>query len=147
MRKLCELIKELAEEFDAKEEVEIGRVEAQISGELVDYRLKNGLTQEDLARKLKVSQERLSKIESGEANFQIATLARYASRLGGKLDIRLGIAPLVEETGKVFEISTVVSFSRQNLCVPEEQQGSSYLTVTQPIMDQTDQGSFAYAEG
>lgn len=70
---------------------------AQIGGELIDYRLRNGLTQEDIAKKLGISQVRVSKIENGEWNPSLKTLAMYISKLGGKVKLDLGLAPLPKE--------------------------------------------------
>lgn len=55
-------------------EVEYNEILLIISKELIKYRDKNKLTQEDLARKLRISQVMVSKMESGKYNYTIKSL-------------------------------------------------------------------------
>jgi len=48
---------------------------------IVAYRTENGLSQRDLARKLGMTQPQLARLEAGEHNPTIATLARLAQGL------------------------------------------------------------------
>lgn len=57
---------------------------ANISGELGEARLRAGLTQNEIARKLGLTQARLSQIEHGQ-NARIDTLQSYARALGLEL--------------------------------------------------------------
>jgi len=50
-------------------------------------RKKNNLTQNALADKLKVSQQIISRIESGRENISLLTLRKITSELGAKIDI------------------------------------------------------------
>lgn len=52
-------------------------------------REKQGLSQEQLAKKANINRTTLSKIESGLRNATIETLARLATAMGMKLDVRL----------------------------------------------------------
>ncbi|GLZ76465.1 hypothetical protein Afil01_12720 [Actinorhabdospora filicis] len=55
---------------------------------LVEMRKERGLTQQQLAERLHVRQERVSAIERGQvANSEIATIAAYVSALGGTLEV------------------------------------------------------------
>lgn len=77
---------------------------AQISGEIMAYRKENNLTQEQLAKKLGISQEMVSRIESGKENLSLRRLVEISLKLGGKLRLSLGI--LRDE----FEDNTYASF-------------------------------------
>ncbi|OGX16496.1 MAG: hypothetical protein A2Y01_02840 [Omnitrophica WOR_2 bacterium GWC2_44_8] len=50
-------------------------------------RKQNNLTQNELADKLKVSQQLISRIEKGRENISLLTLKKIISKLGAKLDI------------------------------------------------------------
>ena len=84
-----DLGKELDVEFSEEEKVFIDAM-AQIAGQLMAYRKAHGLTQKDLAEKLGFSQAMVSKIESGR-NISIRVLSKIVAKLGGKLEISLGI--------------------------------------------------------
>lgn len=55
---------------------------------LIEARIKKGLTQEALARKIKTKQSAIARIESGNANPSIGFLQKLASALGKRLVIR-----------------------------------------------------------
>ena len=55
---------------------------------LIEARIKNGLTQEVLARKIKTKQSAIARIESGRANPSIGFLQKLAEALGKKLVIQ-----------------------------------------------------------
>jgi HTH-type transcriptional regulator / antitoxin HipB len=59
---------------------------AEISLKILDVREHLGLSQTEVARKAKVTQQQLSKIENG-ANCNIATFLKVCNALGIKLDI------------------------------------------------------------
>ncbi|MEU5596294.1 helix-turn-helix transcriptional regulator [Streptomyces sp. NPDC020298] len=62
---------------------------ARIRGhELAELRRKAGLTQRDMAAKLKVSQARVSQIEHGQID-SLEMLRAYAAVLGGRITVRL----------------------------------------------------------
>lgn len=62
------------------------RYEATVA--LVEARIKKGLTQAALARKIKTKQSAIARIESGNANPSIGFLQKLAEALGKKLVIR-----------------------------------------------------------
>ncbi|MEI8220432.1 MAG: XRE family transcriptional regulator [bacterium] len=65
---------------------------------LRELRERLDLTQVELARKLEVSQNRVSKIEHGDIErFQLDTLRRYVEAVGGELRVEVSIGNLVSD--------------------------------------------------
>lgn len=62
---------------------------AEIAKELINYRKKKNLTQEQLANKLNVNQTMVSKLESGNYNATFKTLLRISYKLEENSDIFL----------------------------------------------------------
>lgn len=56
---------------------------------LIRARLKEGITQEQLAKKMKTRQSAISRLESGSANPSLNFLKRLAEALNSRLEIRL----------------------------------------------------------
>ncbi len=63
------------EDYESQYQRALGR----ISMYLILYREKNKLTQSELAKRMKVSQEMISKIESGNYNISLAKVFKYMS--------------------------------------------------------------------
>jgi len=59
----------------------------------------DGLTQGDLAKRMGVSQQQVAKLERPNANPSIETLARLATALGRRLDLKLDLARAEAGTG------------------------------------------------
>lgn len=57
--------------------------------EMIEARLRAGLTQGQLARRMRTSRSTISRIESGRALPLVATLEKLAEVTGHKLEIRL----------------------------------------------------------
>lgn len=53
-----------------------------ISSFLKEYRMKNGLTQSELAEKLSVSQNAASQYENGKRNPPISSISAFAKAMG-----------------------------------------------------------------
>ena len=85
-------VSDLFENLDEKTENEI-KVE-EFLGDLavvfLKYRLKNNMSQKELAKKLEISQVMVSKLESGEYNPSIKKLCEMFMRLG--LEVKLIIS-------------------------------------------------------
>lgn len=79
--KLLNSSKEFNVDKELLTEIEYNDVLLIISKELVKYRDNNNMSQSDLAKKLKVSQVMISKMESGKYNFTIKTLVNLWSDL------------------------------------------------------------------
>lgn len=79
--KLLNSSKEFNVDKELLTEIEYNEILLIISKELVKYRDNNNMSQSDLAKKLKVSQVMISKMESGKYNFTIKTLVNLWSDL------------------------------------------------------------------
>ncbi|MET8354153.1 MULTISPECIES: helix-turn-helix domain-containing protein [unclassified Micromonospora] len=75
------------------DEAKVDELAEQMRNEVRAYRLKEmresrGLTQQDVAARMHVSQPRVAAIEKGELPAaEVGTIERYVSALGGKLEI------------------------------------------------------------
>lgn len=68
--------------------IEVSSDRKAIAFQLRDLRIKRGFTQKDLAKKLGVIQQYISKIESGRENFSIDTLKEIVSIFNKKMVIK-----------------------------------------------------------
>jgi DNA-binding XRE family transcriptional regulator len=66
-----------------------------VATQLIGYRADHGLSQRELAERLRVSQPRVVELESGEKNPQIETLVKIAAATG--LEFAIDIAPVGQE--------------------------------------------------
>lgn len=60
-----------------------------VSVKIHDYRVKNSMTQKELAKTLSVSQAMVAKYESGDYNFTLETLCNIFQKLNVKVGITL----------------------------------------------------------
>ncbi len=82
--KLLKSNKEYKVDKELLKEIEYNEILFIISKELVNYRDENKLKQEDLAKKLNVSQVMVSKMESGKYNYTIKTLVNLWNNLSSE---------------------------------------------------------------
>ena len=68
-------------EYDSLEE------EFALAASLIDARARAGLSQEDVARRMKTSQPAVARLEGGRSNPSLDTLRRFAEATGTKLKI------------------------------------------------------------
>jgi len=61
----------------------------EIAGKIKTTRKQKGISQKLLAKKLKVSQQVISRIESGEENMSLNTLNKIANGLGARLSVNI----------------------------------------------------------
>ena len=61
----------------------------QISTAIFDYRMKENLSQKELAERLSVTPAMVSKFESGDYNYSVEQLWAISQKLGFKLNISL----------------------------------------------------------
>ncbi|WP_412988932.1 helix-turn-helix domain-containing protein [Pediococcus siamensis] len=64
-------------------------IKVQVAKELVQFRLRNGFTQTQLAERAGKRQSQIARMESGRANVSFKTLDEIVSRAGGKIAIRI----------------------------------------------------------
>lgn len=84
-----EQLKEQGIKIRKPQEVEIPAERTELAQQIKSMRIKLGYTQKDIAKKLGVIQQYISRIESGHENFSVDTLKRIADVFGRKLVIRL----------------------------------------------------------
>ncbi|MEW6100874.1 MAG: helix-turn-helix transcriptional regulator [Candidatus Omnitrophota bacterium] len=61
----------------------------ELAGKIRNARIKKGLTQSDLAKKLRISQQVISRIESGRENISLLTLKKIVDSLGSELHLEV----------------------------------------------------------
>ena len=88
LRPAIDFINEFASN-EAKERFELDDILYDISMRIFDYRMKNNLSQKDLAKRLEVTQAMVSKLESGEYNPSVEQLWKISKKLNFKLSIIL----------------------------------------------------------
>lgn len=72
---------EVREEYDALQEG------FSLIDQLISMRTKAGLTQEELAKKLRTSKSNISRIEHGRGNPGLGTLSKYAAACGFRVKL------------------------------------------------------------
>lgn len=66
--------------------------EFEFSAELLRARLRAGLSQAELAERMKTSQSAIARLESGQTLPSTKTLVRFAEATGSKIQLRLSAA-------------------------------------------------------
>ncbi len=84
-----ELKKELLSDPEVKRRYDDLAPEYKLIRSVIDKRLKNKMSQQDLARKIGTGQSAISRLESGESNPSMKFLQKVASALGARLWISL----------------------------------------------------------
>lgn len=82
------LKKELLKDPEVKAEYERLRPKYELISALIEARIKKGLTQEGLAKKVGTKQSAIARLEGGNANPSVSFLEKIAAALGTKLEIR-----------------------------------------------------------
>jgi predicted transcriptional regulator len=68
---------------------DMARRRRELSVHLVRSRQAQGLSQTEVAARMRTSQSAVARLESGDADVRLSTLERYAAALGQTLDWRL----------------------------------------------------------
>jgi len=89
MRDFDSLKKELLRNPAFKREYDALEVEYALIRQIIDKRLKKGLSQKDLAEKVGTKQSAISRLESGRYNPSLVFLDKVARALEGKLQISI----------------------------------------------------------
>lgn len=89
MKTLKEFTKSLFEDPQVKAEYDKIKPEYDLIRLLIQKRLKKGMTQSDIAKKLGTKQASVSRLESGGYGVSLERYSEYAAAVGGKLKITL----------------------------------------------------------
>ncbi|MEX2007863.1 MAG: helix-turn-helix transcriptional regulator [Candidatus Levyibacteriota bacterium] len=84
-----DLEKELLRDKETKKEFDKLSPRYVIISELISLRVKNKMTQEDVAKKLGTKQSAIARLEAGNTNPSIGFLEKVANAMGTKLTISL----------------------------------------------------------
>mgnify|MGYP003395185878 CR=1 FL=1 len=87
--RILEGLKEQGIKIRQSQEMKIPPERMKLAQEIRDIRVRLGYTQRDMARKLGVIQQYISKIENGHENFSVDTLKRIADVFDKKLVVAL----------------------------------------------------------
>ena len=74
---------------EVRAEYDVLALEFEISSELLQARLRAGLSQTELALLMGTSQSAIARLESGQAQPSTKTLIRFAGATGSKIQVRL----------------------------------------------------------
>ncbi len=86
-----ELVAEDRRDPEVAAELERTAVANQLAILVIQYRVEHGLTQTALARQLGMKQPAVARLETGDHEPSLATLARLSAKLG--INLRLDVAP------------------------------------------------------
>lgn len=89
MKNLTELKSRLLADPETRAEYEALEPEFAIAHELINARVRAGLTQDQVAERMNTTQSTIARLESGRALPSMRTLARYAEATGSRTVIRL----------------------------------------------------------
>jgi len=81
--------KELLQDPEVRKEYERLKPRYMLISQLIGARIKSGLTQEQLAKKVGTKQSAIARAESGSVNLSIGFLEKLTQALGSKLIIQL----------------------------------------------------------
>jgi DNA-binding transcriptional regulator YiaG len=80
---------ELMNDQEFRREYKSLEEEFTVAAQLIEARMKANLTQEEVARLMGTTQSVVARLESGQPQPSLRSLRRYASAVGGRLEIRL----------------------------------------------------------
>ncbi len=82
-------LKESLKDPEFRKEWEATEPEHNLASQIIEARLKQNLSQRDLAKRINTSQAIISRIESGSANTSISLMKRFAKALDIELTIHI----------------------------------------------------------
>lgn len=89
MTRITDLHKTWLQDDDYKREYEKLEAEFDLARMLIQAREQSGLSQREIANRMKTKQSVVARLESADGNPTIKTLSRYAEALGGHLHISI----------------------------------------------------------
>lgn len=93
MTKISNLHKRWSKEPEYRAAYDSMQAEFELARQLIDTRLKSGLSQGELAEKMGTSQSTIARLESGNSLPSIRTLIKFARATGS--EFRISFKPLV----------------------------------------------------
>jgi ribosome-binding protein aMBF1 (putative translation factor) len=81
-------LRESLSDAEFRAEWDVQEVERAVTRQIVQARLEEGLTQQELAHRCEMKASNLCRLENGNGNPSIATLSKIAKGLGRKLEVR-----------------------------------------------------------
>ena len=87
-----EIEKRLLSDPEVRREYDALAPEFEIAAELIRARVRAGLSQAQLAERMKTSQSAVARLESGRKLPSTKTLVRFAEATGSKIQVRLSAA-------------------------------------------------------
>jgi predicted transcriptional regulator len=88
-KKLSQVKAALMADHEFRQEYEELTEEFSVASQLIEARMKANLTQEEVARRMGTTQSAVARLESGNPLPSLNSLKRYASAVGGRLEIRV----------------------------------------------------------
>ena len=88
MTKIATLHQQWLQDPAYQEAFEATKLEFELAHQLIDARIRSGLSQEELAAKMGTSQSAIARLESGTSMPSMRTLARFAQATQCQLHIR-----------------------------------------------------------
>ena len=98
MTKLKDLKARLLKEPAVRKEYDALEEEFALMAQLAKARLRSGLSQAQLAKRMKTTQSTIARLESGRGRPSTTTLTRFAKATGHKL--KISFEPVKEEKGR-----------------------------------------------
>jgi ribosome-binding protein aMBF1 (putative translation factor) len=89
MTKVSELHEKWLSDPEYRKEYEALEEEFSLAGNLIEARIRAGLTQAELAARMKTTQSVIARLESGRVRPSTSTLQKYAAATGSRLKIIL----------------------------------------------------------
>lgn len=89
MTNFTKLKSEALKDPKVKEVYDSLELEFSIIRQILDKRLKKGISQKDLAKKIGTGQSAISRLESGRYNPSLSFLKKISEALGSKLEVKI----------------------------------------------------------
>lgn len=89
MKKWKDLKQELLKNIEVKKEYDRLKPKYALIAQLIDARIKEGISQKELAEKIGTKQSAIARLESGNANPSMAFLEKIALAMGRTLSVQI----------------------------------------------------------
>lgn len=86
---LAQLKKKWQGEPAFRKEYEVQRPEFALAWRMISARRRAGLSQSEVARRMKTTQSAVARLEAGGSKPSLSSLMRYAEAVGHRVDVRL----------------------------------------------------------